>query len=140
MIQANEIRLGNYFNVPREDQSPFRVDLLEHFTRDFVKVGMNVFKYETHFGLIDGHPLTWELADLQPIFLTKEIILNGGFVNVKKLGVNGDIFEFENYIQSDLNSNSIWIGNNNFKLSEVPIHRLQNIFFALIGEELEIKL
>lgn len=71
MIKPNEIRLGNWVNAPRDDQSPFRIDLIEHQSETYCKVGMNVHFYPNPLDenqIISAHPLTWESKDLEHIY------------------------------------------------------------------------
>lgn len=140
-MNANELRIGNYLNTPRADQSPFRIDVIEFASKNNIKVGMNVHKLPHPFNenqFIDAHPLTWELKELKPIELTEEILLNCGFVkdefdnweNETRLGLYKPE-EFDGYL-------SVWgestVGECNY------LHQLQNLYFALTGQELEINL
>lgn len=145
-ITASEIRLGNYFNVPRKDQSPFRIDLIEQLSSNYAKVGMNVLKIEHPFTegkFIDAHPLTWYLENLEPIPLTEEWLL--------KFGFDWDVF-YQNYTNGRyiirLNHNgTIDVSYCKRKNDWIPffmnnprhVHELQNLYFALTGQELTLK-
>jgi hypothetical protein len=128
MIQANELRIGNYVNVPREDQSPFRIDAFESLSEKFIKVAMVHPEHGENF-----HPLTWYGEDLQPIPLTEEWLLKLGFLKYK--GDNKDFwlndFEFANDLKW-----IFWRGNilENIK----HVHQLQNLYFALTNKELQL--
>lgn len=144
MIKPIEIHIGNYFAVPRKDQTPFRVDLMEYVTADLCKVGMNVHKYEFQGKLIDGHPLTWEHTDLEGIPLTEEWLLKLGFKpsldtylgylspsfrNSQRIRIR--LSNTQNFYYSTNNStNPLWI---------TCVHQLQNLYFALSGKKLEVK-
>ena len=74
-MKANELRIGNLVNVPRKEQSPFRVDYF-----DKVKVYKDNGTYECPpFGDIPMHPLTWDLVDIEGIVLTPDILEKCGF-------------------------------------------------------------
>lgn len=141
MIKSQEVHIGNYFNVPRKGQSPFRVDLMEYVTADFCKVGMNVNKFEFQGKLIDGHPLTWEIQDLEGIILTEELLLKcGGEIKPFSLGITLDRFRFlwkEEYkywyvIASD--PGGAYMNKIEF------LHELQNFYRVMNGQELGVKL
>lgn len=69
-MKASELRIGNIVNVPREDQSPFRIDFFEYLYDNDCKVAKRSFIGET-----EVHPLTWYFIDLKPIPLTEEWLL-----------------------------------------------------------------
>ena len=146
-LKASDLRIGNLVNVPREDQSPFRIDLIEYACEEFCKVGMNVNKFDTPFGVIDGHPITWELPDLNGIPLTEEWLLKFGF----KHDLYDDRFAFEmgatDYVvekQDDWyfigvkyntsKGNSIVY----FSWNIYHVHQLQNLYHALTDQELTL--
>ncbi len=86
MIQPNELRIGNWVNTPREDQSPFRIDLIEHQSKTYCKVGMDVHLYEHPIykdQTVSAHPLTWDNKDLSPIPLTDEVLRVLGAVKIE---------------------------------------------------------
>lgn len=133
MIKANEIRVGNWLNDPRQYDPMF-----------FPK---------TENGYFRATARDIQFAEeFEPIPLTEEILLKCGFI---KTG--------EEYSQSDdemmpvykLGFFSIVLRDNEFRLwIEIEddafysfswtkiqyLHQLQNIYFALTGQELEINL
>lgn len=148
MINTKELRLGSWINVPRADQSPFRIDEIEFLTANDCKVGMH-----TQEG---GHPLTWYLKDLEPIPLTPSILLNVGFHED-----NYGVFEFVRdnapYVsgcdillwckQYEKDGKTTWefcMGKSLSNLQRLCdldyLHQLQNLFFILCGKELEINI
>ena len=140
MIKANELRIGNYVNVPREDQSPFRIDLFEFLNAQNCKVGMNVMKYEfppESGEFISGHPLTWELKDLTPIPLTEDILLKfGAKKQYDYLTFDYDRFrliwkEKYNYFYVVDNETNAYLNKIEF------VHEWQNFVFVMNGNELE---
>ena len=130
MIDARELRIGNYVNVPILKQCPFRIDSIEHLhPRDnFGKFGM----YYDEFP--NGHPLTWYLKDLTPIPLTEEWLVRFGFekINTTWYAYKGGNFRLN--ISFDVEWANNWMG---IRLKHV--NSLQNLYFALTGKELELK-
>lgn len=97
MIERKDLREGNLVNVPREDQSPFRIDLFEHESENYFKIGMNVHQYELPgFGLINGHPLTWENHEISGIPLTEELLKKCNIV-LNNIKIEGYLHEFQNF-------------------------------------------
>ena len=141
-MKASELRIGNYVNTPRADQNPFRIDYF-----DIDKVYQNNGTYKTDFGGIEYtipfHPLTWDLKDCSPIPLTPEILEKAGFE--KKY--DGDYFTLPDelckggwdkrfiYYLPYFNL-STYTGN----IQIAHLHQLQNLYFALTGQELAINL
>ena len=128
-MKAQELRIGNLVNVPNKEQSPFRIDYF-----DENKVYQNQGFYNTEFGLVPYHPLTWDISDCAPIPLTPEILEKCGFVshaiNYYHLGefyisyANIGLFEYRHRDTYVI-----------FK----HLHQLQNLYYALTGEELNYK-
>lgn len=142
-MTVNELRIGNYLNTPRADQSPFRIDVIEFASKNNIKVGMNVNKLPHPFNeneFIDAHPFTWELQDLKPIELTEEILVKCGFEKhstnpfwFRKKQICISLAESLELISWDMQIFKI-------DLKVKYLHQLQNLYFALTGEELEINL
>lgn len=154
MIKASEIIVGRLFNVPREDQSPFRIDTIEYLSGNFGKVGM----YPTIDGKIrdDLHPLTWYIEHLSPIPLSPEWLERAGFT--KSNNKTKDLWYKEFKREHEELSSYFFIG----KLKEDPtnmyycgfenplravninniyfVHQVQNGYhFLTCGEELTFK-
>jgi hypothetical protein len=136
-MKASELMIGNWFNVPRQDQSPFRIDGFEYLSNEYGKVEMQLVP--------NGHPLTWELKDITAIPLNEEWLINSGCK--KHTSTFGEWFTFRNYIiekhligdgynlrQIIGKKESICINHKMFF-----VHHWQNLIHALTGEELEIK-
>lgn len=141
-LRAEELRIGNWVNCPREDQNPFRIDLMEYVCDGHAKVGMNVHKYDTPFGLIDGHPLTWELKDLKPIPLTEKILFKIKGVEIL------DKSEWEYVLKISaaklyfrFNNGHCYTQFNDTYLGDIisALHELQN-FCHVFKKELNVKL
>ena len=124
VMEANEIRVGNWLIDPRK----FNKD-----TREFFHINEN--------GYFKATARDIQVAELfDPIQLTEEILLKCGFK--KKIGykfvlpnlhfslVRIDSATREEYAFSHYN---LWV---NLEY----VHQLQNLYFALTGTELEIKL
>lgn len=138
MIQPNELRLGNY--VQDRGGKVLKIDTFEttHNGEEYVlKVGQRMF--------VNGnevHPLTEYSDYLQPIPLSDEWLAKFGF----------DDDGFRQYtllnwgikVVESLASKGSWIVYQGFlrqfqEIAEVQyIHQLQNLFFALTGEELKL--
>jgi len=121
-MKSTELRIGNYVNVPNNKQFPFRIDAFEYCSEKFIKVAQ-----EVRINGTEVHPLTWYGKDLEPIPLTEEWLLKFGF---KKLGGYYMLNEFT------FNEGTfLW---NNFCISTSiqHVHSLQNLYFALTGDEL----
>jgi hypothetical protein len=141
-MKANELRLGNYVNVPIPEQCPFRIDDFECLSYEFIKVAQKQ--------IINGkevHPLTWYGNDLQPIPLTEEWLLKFGFKLYEKkvsLNIGGELFNYamkdEFIIWTDLKSGWTLDSRKDRKTHWLnSLHQLQNLYFALTGEELKLK-
>lgn len=112
-MKATDLRLGNYFqsNIIQQVQ----IEHLEFLLND--KLDHSV---------------------MQPIPLSEDWLL--------KMGFEQPGYDF-NELQLDYNdgeiiidiNDRIYIGTNEFYVKDVPLHRLQNLYFALTGEELTIK-
>jgi hypothetical protein len=126
MIKANELRIGNWM---KRDSQPngFQID-------------------EDSFFIIKQHPDWYE-----PIPLTPEILIACGFQKYGDFD-NGSV-DFYSNGKFKLQVNNIANGNIWLCLWTIPndskeqldvqikfVHQLQNIFYNLIGKELEIKL
>jgi len=86
-----------------------------------------------------------DVSDLKPISLSEEILLKCGFVR-RGFSINGYVFakslayhvtKMLDYYAFRINTLSC----NNVFIREVRyLHELQNLYFAITGEELEVKL
>jgi hypothetical protein len=140
MVKANELRIGNCVRHKRGD---------EDFYRDYVIDGIGVskngnviaiLKYENDFYRMAGE----SDGDLQPICLTPEILERCGFEKWENTNVfQLDCADEENIqIRGNevfLAGNEACIDGHGFHCKCDYLHQLQNLYFALTGEELEIK-
>ena len=110
MIQANELRIGNYV---------FPFDDKEQLFFDCVKVSPNDFK---------------DTQNLAPIPLTEEWLVKFGFDEISITNDNVRRWIIDGYIAVELEGNVFTFRNNRLILKSV--HQLQNLYFALTGKEL----
>ena len=131
MIQANELRIGNW--ILDRGGKQWQIDCWEAPNKVAAK---SPYMGELFEKPIYGHPLTEEVEFLQPIPLTPEILEKCGFIMVKedfwqKLNVTIILTKDGNnlcfvYVEEILNAPK-------------SLHQLQNLYFALTGEELTFK-
>lgn len=125
-LRAQDLRIGNIFFIPGIER--------------YVKV-CSIFK--THFKCEDLNGVMFEESiriNYQPIPLTEEILLKCGFIKLDK----EDYFYILQYdmnlkIGEDLKLIAWYdLALNNVKIKY--LHQLQNLYFALTGSELNVKL
>jgi hypothetical protein len=131
MIQENEIRVGNYFN--RIFSINDKLGYIKWDSSDWYREGECIDSFEYY----------------EPIPLTEDILLKCGFKLVKLKTSIKDFYvvyykkdNFVVYIMSDFFEVEL-INNsgeqfNLFKTFKKELHTLQNLYFALTGEELQI--
>jgi hypothetical protein len=116
MIQANELRIGNYVYL-KEWNKVVQVSLLTRFSIDVTLQA----------------PTSTDLEDYEPILLTEEWLFKFGFEKTPfgyyKLG--------SFYI--DLHSNTYRLNREWVNINFQYIHSFQNLYFALTNQELNIK-
>ena len=131
MIKANELRVGNIVSapvLPRSENKCYHV---------ITNIGDN---YACMINLPDGFSQLMPFEDIEPIPLTGEILWKCGFFN------DGSYFSIkigECYLTIDKYDFSWTIGisyeaNGTF-LKIKYLHQLQNLYFAMSGEELNFK-
>jgi len=132
MIHSNELRIGNWvYNANYKNKFPTKVHGID-------EIGIDPqLEFEDIHCSIGYESL---LSNLEPIPLTEEILLKCGFVNIESKTV--DILKFfgggitvcydkvDKYYYIKLHSN----------IELKHLHQLQNLYFALTGEELKIEL
>lgn len=123
-IKASELRIGNWVNSK----------LVFHFPERVVYRPTRILAY--HFQVNDEDCF-------HPIPLTPEILYKCGFVGVQGtlfLKDSFQIFFFENqisvsYFSPDIPAHKLQV----YYGPNYSLHQLQNLYFALTGEELDIK-
>jgi hypothetical protein len=118
-IKSNELRIGN----------------LARYSE-----GGTIFKicdiYNNGLGVENLTEKTWiEISEFEPIPISEELLLKAGFIK----GDTGNIYLYANrYHKIEISSslNKVWLSDT--KIEHIKhIHQLQNLYFALTGEELE---
>lgn len=135
-MKANEFRIGNFVGT-----SFFTVGKIISIQKDFVDVDS------------DGIISSKIIDELKPIKLTEDILLKCGFEKKESEGEIGLHFEYFlkkyvsivfNYgafhlVNIDIDCDDLW-SYYNIGTNITYLHQLQNLYFALNGEELEIDL
>lgn len=125
MIQAKELRIGNYLYY-RDKESFLEV----------VSLGSR-FETINERGLLYGSD---DIEEYKPIPLTEEILLKCGFEYSSKDWLE---LKYKNLIfntDRSVNMSVVYLNTCNDWLEIKHLHQLQNLYFALTGKELEIKL
>lgn len=127
MIQANEVRIGNWIEY---DNRFFQIDTI-------AEVFPTLNTGEFGIGVVD-----WN--NIKPIPLTEEILFKCCFIldfNDCYTDVNGNFYLFINRGNVlGLNNGNIYYSASKGAIHIKYLHQLQNLYFALIGKELEINL
>ena len=136
-MEAEELRIGNWATVPRKKDKEVYAKPVQ-----LGAIGRNTFGI-----LEDGKSLVAIKDDLSPIPLTEEILLKAGF---EKKGwqqeLKMQISKYNILWWCDLGMSIICEGRSDhddmvtFDSDCKYVHQLQNLYFALTGEELEIEL
>jgi hypothetical protein len=127
MISANELRIGNY--VLDDKNEIAKIECLK--TKEYVE--WDGSDKEQMFFSLKGE-LCYTCDEVNGVPLTSEILKQCGFENGKlgnfQIGYNGDDF-----IQAQM---SVPFEDKLIKVKY--LHQLQNLFYAIMGEELQIDL
>jgi len=142
-MEANELRIGNYV----------------YLTADGHEDEPDLVKWD----IIDYEYYTDKMDYIQPIPLTEEILLKCGF-EVEKYIATGDFYlcgkkvisinrrSYKIIISADDYSNWNFLVDSNYLYKDISreikqnilpfqyLHQLQNLYFALTNQELEVKL
>lgn len=122
MIKANEIRVGNWLNDPRQYNPKF----FPKTDNGYFKATARDIQYAEEF---------------EPIPLTEEILLKCGFEYVEE--VFSYCCKFHNIYISTIGEFIFapFCTNDSDCLVKIKyLHQLQNLYFALTGQELEVNL
>lgn len=142
MIQAQELRIGNYVT---HRHFPYDNFTIRSISKDRIHMINIVDK--------DGYGVDYNLSDLHPIPLSPDILIKAGF---KRQIDNKNLF-FLNEFRYNLNERSVTLLRSCDKAGESQhhscgfpfitdnvkcpfLHQLQNLIFALTGLELTINL
>lgn len=126
MIKATELRIGNW--VDHKDLWSYRQP-----RQDFKE-------FDFQWNEADWYALgkcTLDLEIIQPIPLTEEWLLKFGFERRPWGLIKGGLL-FRDNIKNPCEELTLQIGNG-FNVTVQHVHTLQNLYFALTGEELILK-
>ncbi|MGI8635451.1 MAG: hypothetical protein ACR2KZ_08615 [Segetibacter sp.] len=152
MIKANELRIGNLVTwnpglmSPNSTLPPIQIEISSIFVDKVGYIFPNIEnRVESFEDDVDQTGIRYKLLqELEGIELTTEILQNVGFKEKNEL-LSSIYFE-KGLLQLKQNGNHFErssgtdFGEQVNALPVVYFHQLQNLFFALTGEELEIKL
>jgi hypothetical protein len=129
MIKANELRIGNYV----QDEH-FRVGIVKSVSDRSVRVKME------HSTLKRDSNVDFDGLDIEPITLTPEILEKCGFEKINK-GLFKPVFgNYSHIFKTDFYPLSLEIEGNRIPLKNIKyLHQLQNLYYTLTGEELNIE-
>ena len=124
-MKANELRIGNYIELRCLDKS------LSH-CKELVEWSVEKYNFTHSKDLYYGND-DWEY---RPIPLTEEWLLKFGFEFLK--GVKGseflDCYDYNRFQVKNNFGVFFW-----YHVQIKYVHQLQNLYFALTGEELKLK-
>lgn len=132
MIKAAELRIGNFLHGDNDpDMYVVSIDANSGVEMGFL--GMSLDE-ANDYGL--WH---YDFSDLKPIPLTEEWLVKFGYEDKNKhnfFGTLGLLISNKHYYVSFTSENGVCI----FQKHEIKsVHQLQNLYFALTGEELIYK-
>jgi hypothetical protein len=146
-MKASELRIGNY--IADRGNKEWQIDHWESINKLSAKSNATMYMGI----LMETHPMTEYVDYIKPIPLTEEWLLKFGFEeeamryskNIdlfgggKKLCFSGDyLYIIDSEKQNTIPTDVVTIWNKDVK-KEFYVHQLQNLYFALTGEELIIK-
>jgi hypothetical protein len=131
-MKAVELRIGNYLSLPTRNAD---IVIIEEILRDdFIVCNLTTNE--------------WPISDYAPIPLTEEWLLKFGFEQRKIKYQRGRHIDYLKYIQSKrtkpdriiivFSYDKYYYQGDCFPTVNY-VHQLQNLYFALTGNELEIK-
>ena len=132
-MKANELRIGNWVEVYSDDGRYCLLHEVDLIKEDGIGIG---YDFDAKY--------SWE--EITPIPLTEEILLKAGFHKEHEFQ-DFYIFSESNWCFTNTGDNLFYIRDNTDLADEFGIckkidyvHQLQNLYFALTGEELNIEL
>ena len=146
-MKANELRIGNF--VKDRGNKVIRIDFMEYQESGYsTKFGQRMF-----LGEEEVHPMTEYTYYAIPIEITEEWLLKFGFTNIDNTNIY--VKSMHKICAEKLKSLAVYIDENNYTIAIVDyytgvektdllhfdyefVHQLQNLYFALTGEELTI--
>lgn len=132
MIDVKELRVGNY--VLDRVGKIIRIDFFEYL-RDGYDCKFGQLNY---FNDIEMHALTEYSNYANPIPLTEDILLKCGFIQ------SSNIFTYKSFVLEiyDETQKAIWWRDRYLGICQRlgGLHQLQNLYFSLTGQELQVNL
>jgi len=132
-MKITELRIGNYVIAP---------DLV--YAEDNIRKVVGISGVKSIFlKTIDGEKNNrFPIYLITPVPLTEEILLKCGFGEVGFYDNVYHLDDFRIYLDKSINSGLIKYENGacNLEKEISNLHQLQNLYFALIGKDLEVKL
>jgi hypothetical protein len=127
MIQANELRVGNWIT----GNFPFMI----------IKQ-VSCYGVDLYMPQCEADDFSYDLEEIEPIPLTPEILEQCDFVfdgasYLAKDGIGQISYRVHLWV---INNTIMWVANEGFSVTLNSLHQLQNLYYALTGKELEIKL
>lgn len=123
MIKANELRIGNLLENMGD------IIKVEYLDKSLVK-GV--------YHRVDTYNTSIQLKQCNPILLTEELCLKFNFQKDLENTIYKDINKYC-FFCYDSNTVLLYDNENNYCLRKIKyVHELQNLFFALTGEELSL--
>jgi len=132
-MEAKELRIGNYVIVDNPKHHPSlkkEVSVITSVSEESVGIQCDV---ELHY-----YDIGQRLVFIKPIPLTEEWLIKFGFVYDENTGFFRSVVFGRIYIDNGRHTFCFCNKNGILKVVEY-VHQLQNLYFALTGEELEIK-
>lgn len=119
MVQKAELRIGNLIKA---NASFIGYLFVTEITNDVVHTDKGE---------------TLEFYQIQPVVLTPEVLINAGFVFGRKFCAE-DFYDVKR--KKDIFGDEVWEfkRNNESLINVVHFHQLQNLYYALSGQELSI--
>lgn len=130
MLRASELRI---FNKVIHKESGFIYDISKICDEE------NITLYTTDEYTKEGIYIDCDTSDIDGIELTEKLISKICFNINKTLGLYRLQCTNDFSISFSLDNDMIYIGDDiEIRISQTPLHRLQNLYFALTGKELEV--
>lgn len=138
MIKANELRIGNLVVHDSLDQGERIVRVVQIREKDFIAEGDEVFPTSKEHGEMEGIPLTPEILEKCGFARYENGTIKGYRLLVNK--PDEDYFQISGSLKGwHLRIGIDWVYPHPYK-PFLYIHQLLNLYYALTGEELEVKL
>jgi hypothetical protein len=145
MLKANELRIGNFIfwnsklSSPETSLLPFAIEVTSIFADKigYISPGIEHRSESFEDDLLQTQTAHGSLEEFEPILLSHDILEKCGFENTD---ANDQYSSYRNEpltfrIMAD-NSIRVYIGDREFACQY--LHQLQNLYFDLTGEELEV--